>query len=64
MKSDKARNRLLKAIKKAGSQRAFAQEHGLSESYVSYLVQGKRGFGDDVLRILGLEIDYVNVKTN
>jgi hypothetical protein len=62
MKSEKARKRLLQAIKKAGSQRAFALEKGVRESTISQLVNGTRGFGDKTLKALGLEIDYVNIR--
>ncbi len=64
MKSDKAKKHLLQAIKKAGSQKAFAAIHDVSEAYVSDLVNGKRGFGDRMLEKLGLEIDYVKIKSN
>lgn len=61
MKSEKAKKRLLQAIKKAGSQKAFAAEHNISEAYVSDIINDRRGFGDKILKILGLEIDYVDI---
>ncbi len=56
--------RLDQVIKKAGSQRAAALELGVRESTISQLKNEKRGFGYKMLEKLGLEIDYVKIKSN
>ena len=47
--------RLQAAIAAAGSQTAFAQQHGMSDQYVSDAVRGRREIGRKILDALGLE---------
>lgn len=49
------RDRLRAAIAAAGSQREWAQQYGISQSYVSEALKGTRGIGEAILRALGLE---------
>lgn len=43
------------AVRAAGGQSAFARKHGISPSYVSNVLAGRRGFGDDLLAVLGCQ---------
>lgn len=47
--------RLLAAVEQAGSQKAFALRHGLSEQYVSDVIRGRRELGQKILDALGVE---------
>jgi DNA-binding transcriptional regulator YdaS (Cro superfamily) len=47
-------NRLQAACKAAGGQQAWAARHGLSASYVSDVLNGRRDPGESILRALGL----------
>jgi DNA-binding transcriptional regulator YdaS (Cro superfamily) len=47
-------NRLQAACKAAGGQAAWAARHGLSASYVSDVLNGRRDPGESILRALGL----------
>lgn len=47
--------RLSAAIAAAGSQTAFAQQHHISNQYVSDAMRGKRELGQKILDALGLE---------
>lgn len=40
----------------AGSQKAFADKHGLSKQYLSDVVRGDRPPGPAILRALGLDV--------
>jgi len=46
---------LRRECKKAGSQAAWAQAHGVTGAYVSDVLQGRRGPGAGILAPLGLE---------
>ena len=51
--TEKQLRKILKArCAEAGSQRAWAKRHGFDESLVSRVVNGDRGFTDDVLKAL------------
>lgn len=54
---------LLKAIKKAGSQKEFADQHDISPQYVNDIVLGRRRPGNKVLQALGLERVVLYKKT-
>ncbi|MDE2105552.1 MAG: hypothetical protein KGL39_50465, partial [Patescibacteria group bacterium] len=41
---------------KAGSQKAWARAHGLSQAYVSDVLQRKRGISDSVAEALGYRV--------
>lgn len=43
------------AVKKAGTQTAFAKQHQISIAYVNDVLQGRREPGDKILVALGLE---------
>jgi DNA-binding transcriptional regulator YdaS (Cro superfamily) len=47
--------RLQSAVQAAGSQRAFAAAHGVSEQYLSDVLRGRREIGQKILDTLGLE---------
>ena len=47
---------LKKACAKAGSQKAWARAHGLSQAYVSDVLQRKRGISDSVAEALGYRV--------
>jgi DNA-binding transcriptional regulator YdaS (Cro superfamily) len=47
--------RLRAAIQVAGSQKAFAKAHGVSQQYISDVLMGRRGAGEKLLDALGLE---------
>lgn len=61
MNNKLAKQRLSKAIKEVGTQAAFAEKYGISQVYVSDLMNGKRNFSERMLKILGLKIDYVDI---
>lgn len=42
-------------LDRCGSQKAWAEAHGLSEQYVSDLANGRREITDKVARLLGYE---------
>jgi len=52
---DEVRERLRAAIATVGSQREWARQAGVSESLVSEVLKGTRGFGPQILKALGLE---------
>lgn len=60
--------RLRAVIQTAGSQKAFAVTHKLSQQYISDVLSGRRGVGPRILRAIGLEqvVLYrpLNVATN
>lgn len=43
------------AIQAAGSQRAFAQQHGISTQYVNDVLRGRREMGQKILDALGID---------
>lgn len=43
------------AIQVAGSQKAFAKQAGISEQYLSDVLNGRRDIGDKILKWFGLE---------
>lgn len=43
------------AIKVSGSQKQFAKEAGISEQYLSDVLNGRRDVGDKILKWFGLE---------
>ena len=45
---------LRKATRRAGSQRAWARQHGVSAAYVSDVLLGRRNPGSKILEPLGL----------
>jgi len=47
--------RLRAAVDKAGSQRKFAEQHGLTVAYVSDVLRGNRALADRILATLGIE---------
>ena len=47
--------RLRDAVNRAGSQKDFAQRHGLSEQYLSDVLRSRREPGQKILDALGLE---------
>jgi hypothetical protein len=55
------RKRFCAEVKKAGGVNAFAASHKLKPSYISDMKNGRRGFSERVLKILGLKIDYVEI---
>lgn len=59
MDNKRAIKRLTKAIKELGTQAAFAEKHGISQVYVSDLLNGRRNFSKRMLDALGMHIDYV-----
>ncbi|WP_298961465.1 transcriptional regulator [uncultured Methylobacterium sp.] len=46
---------LRKAITDAGSQKAFAQQAGVSAAYVNDIIRGRRGYSDRILEELGVQ---------
>lgn len=49
------RSLLREACDEAGSQKAWAESHGLSGSYVTDVLQGRRDPGQSILEALGYE---------
>ena len=61
-KSEKIiRKKLLQRIKEAGSQKQFAEMHGLAMAYVCDMANGRKGFSERMLKILGFVVDYVEI---
>lgn len=56
--------RLQAACAAAGSQQAFALQHGISPAYVSDVLHARRDPGDSILRALGLRrvVKYVEAR--
>jgi transcriptional regulator with XRE-family HTH domain len=46
---------LREAVKKAGTQTAFAKRHSISIAYINDVLQGRRDPGDKILEALGIE---------
>lgn len=53
---------LKKKVAQAGSQKNAATELGISAAYLSDLINGRRGIGDKMLKMLGLRIVYERIK--
>ena len=51
--TDEMRRLLREACKAAGSQRAWAKAHRMSDAYVSDCLAGRRAPGDSIARALG-----------
>src|SRR6516225_11167544 len=47
------------AVKREGSQVAFAKHHGINRSYLNMVLRGKRPMGNAVADALGLRIVYI-----
>lgn len=64
MKSVTIPQKLSEWAKRLGSQRALAKELGVSEPYLSDVINGRRDPGPKILKALGLEriVDYRTVK--
>ena len=59
MFNDDALIHLLRAaIKREGSQIAFAKRYGVNRSYLNMILSGKRPIGDGVAKALGLHKVY------
>lgn len=48
-------DRFRAAIDAAGSQAAFARQHGVSLQYVNDVIRGRRDIGQKILAVLGVE---------
>jgi hypothetical protein len=55
---------LKKRIDEAGSQKAVAEEMGISPSHLSDVLAGKRNLGEELLEQLGYEKVIVHVKAH
>jgi DNA-binding transcriptional regulator YdaS (Cro superfamily) len=55
MTVDDVKNLLIAQCDQAGSQKAWASRHGLSEGYVCDTIRGRRAPGGAILRALGLK---------
>ena len=55
---------LTKAVNAAGTQTAFAKQHGVSLAYVNDVLQGRRKAGKKILTALGLRpvVSYEPIK--
>src|SRR5215469_11273563 len=47
------------AVKREGSQTAFAKHHSLNRSYLNMVLRGKRPMGHAVADALGLRVVYI-----
>jgi hypothetical protein len=52
--NERVLQKLRAACKKAGSQSAWAREHGIQQQYVSLVLTGRRQPGPQILGALGL----------
>lgn len=57
--SEQVISALKEACKAEGSQKAWANKHGLSSSFVTDVLQGRRGLTDRVLTALGLRKEEI-----
>jgi DNA-binding transcriptional regulator YdaS (Cro superfamily) len=55
MNEDQVYQRLLEAIKQAGGQRPFAQQIGVTPSYINDIVHKRRLLSDRILAVIGIE---------
>lgn len=55
------RKRFKQYVKEAGGKQVFAIKHDLSLGYVCDMYNGRRGFSENMLKIIGLRIDYVEI---
>lgn len=64
MEAPKIKKVLEKACKKAGGQKAWANQNGVSAAYVSDVLAGKRDLGEKILKALGYKstVFYQKVK--
>jgi DNA-binding transcriptional regulator YdaS (Cro superfamily) len=58
LSSEDVRKRLATACQTAGSESAWAKAHGLSQSYVNKVVNGRKPPSDTILKALGLRSGY------
>jgi DNA-binding transcriptional regulator YdaS (Cro superfamily) len=58
--------RIRTAVRKAGSQRAFAQQVGVSDAFVSGVLNGARPPTDAILRQVGIKrvVNFYEVQAN
>ena len=59
LNNDDVLDLLRAAVKREGSQTAFAQHHGINRSYLNMVLRGKRPMGNAVADALGLRIVYI-----
>jgi hypothetical protein len=59
LNNDDVLDLLRAAVKREGSQTAFAKHHGLNRSYLNMVLRGKRPMGHAVADALGLRIVYI-----
>jgi hypothetical protein len=59
LNNDDVLDLLRAAVKREGSQTAFAQHHGINRSYLNMVLRGKRPLGHAVADALGLRIVYI-----
>jgi DNA-binding transcriptional regulator YdaS (Cro superfamily) len=58
LSGDDVRKRLVAACQALGSESAWAKAHGLSQSYVNKVVNGRKPPSDTILKALGLRAGY------
>ena len=56
MTEDEVRAHLGNLVEKAGGARSFAKKSGISQAHVYFVLAGQRGFGNKLLKVLGLEV--------
>jgi DNA-binding transcriptional regulator YdaS (Cro superfamily) len=54
MSEEQALERLRLAVKKAGGQKAWANQHGVSPQFVCDVLKGRRGLTDTICQAIGL----------
>jgi hypothetical protein len=59
LNNDDVLNLLRAAVKREGSQTAFAKHHGINRSHLNSILRGKRPMGHAVADALGLRIVYI-----
>jgi hypothetical protein len=64
LSEEEVRALLRAATQRAGSQKAWADEHGVSGAYVNDVLRGRRDPGDAILKALGLKRMVTYVKAD
>jgi hypothetical protein len=59
LNNDDVLDLLRAAVKREGSQTAFAKHHSLNRSYLNMVLRGKRPMGHAIADALGLRVVYV-----
>lgn len=58
------KKRLRAAVRAAGGQRAFANDHGFTVAYINDVIHGRRALADRILAAIGIKRETVYHEQN